>query len=128
MVLATGRAKPICSKRDQGANRAILEFITRETWPAQPINDSEVTFLSLQQVTVDRRALAQMNPLIPRSNWRFDEVSHRTTPYLVFCFDTYCPFLNVCTDNLDQESVSLYLQTIMHTGWVCSHVIASLDC
>ncbi|KAF1772124.1 hypothetical protein GQ600_16108 [Phytophthora cactorum] len=50
------------------------------------------------------------DPLIPRSNWRFDEVSHRTTPYLVFCFDTYCPFLNVCTDNLDQESVSLYLQ------------------
>ncbi|KAG2989458.1 hypothetical protein PC119_g19280 [Phytophthora cactorum] len=41
--------------------------------PAQPIKDAEVTFLSLQQVTVDRRALAQMNPLIPRSKWRFDE-------------------------------------------------------
>ncbi|KAF1775913.1 hypothetical protein GQ600_13464 [Phytophthora cactorum] len=67
MDLATGRAKPVCSKRDQGANRAILEFITRETGPAQPINDPDVTFLSLQQVTVDRRALAQMIPLIPRS-------------------------------------------------------------
>ncbi|ETM41560.1 hypothetical protein L914_12677 [Phytophthora nicotianae] len=41
--------------------------------PSQPINEAEITFLSLQQVTVDRRALMQMNPLIPRSKWCFDE-------------------------------------------------------
>ncbi|KAG2845493.1 hypothetical protein PC116_g22184 [Phytophthora cactorum] len=70
--------------------------------PAQPIKDAEVTFLSLQQVTVDRRALAQMNPLIPRSKWRFDEIiSIRKV------FRCTCKFF-------------------MHTDWVCSHVIASL--
>ncbi|KAG3003588.1 hypothetical protein PC120_g19050 [Phytophthora cactorum] len=47
------------------------------TWklgPAQPIPDAKVTFLSLRQVTVVRRALAQMNPLIPRSKLRFDDI------------------------------------------------------
>ncbi|KAG3066011.1 hypothetical protein PC122_g17967 [Phytophthora cactorum] len=51
-----------------------LKSLLEKLGPAQPIKDAEVTFLSLQQVTVDRRALAQMNPLIPRSKWRFDEI------------------------------------------------------
>ncbi|KAG6942806.1 hypothetical protein JG688_00017919, partial [Phytophthora aleatoria] len=85
--------------------RLMLSFtnsLLEKLGPAQPIQDAEVTFLSLRQVTVVRRALAQMNPLIPRSKLRFDDVSHRTTPYLLL----------VCTDNLDQENVPLYLQNI----------------
>ncbi|KAG6941812.1 hypothetical protein JG687_00019426, partial [Phytophthora cactorum] len=52
---------------------SFLKSLLEKLGPAQPIKDAEVTFLSLQQVTVDRRALAQMNLLIPRSKWRFDE-------------------------------------------------------
>ncbi|ETO84732.1 hypothetical protein F444_01381, partial [Phytophthora nicotianae P1976] len=81
------------------------ELVVGKAWPISTYKRSEITFISLQQATVDRRALVQMNPLIPRSKWRFEEVRHGAK-------------LNVfrCT-----------CKNFMHTGWVCSHVIASLD-
>ncbi|OWZ13155.1 hypothetical protein PHMEG_00013581 [Phytophthora megakarya] len=62
----------------------------------EPIQDAEVIFLYLHQVKVDRRAL------IPRAKWRFEDVQSIRQVFRWTC------------------------KSFMHSGWVCSHVVASL--
>ncbi|ETN04708.1 hypothetical protein PPTG_14512 [Phytophthora nicotianae INRA-310] len=77
--------------------------------PSQPINEAEITFLSLQQVTLDRRALMQMNPLIPRSKWCFDEMKekHTRSIELVKLQDADCLRQKECTCGALSSSIEI---------------------
>ncbi|ETM31033.1 hypothetical protein L914_21319, partial [Phytophthora nicotianae] len=67
-----------------------------------PILDIQFTFLSLYQVTLHEHHLAQMEDLPLQSMWR--------SPKIVSV----------------RKAMSCTCKSYKHSGWVCSHVIASL--
>jgi hypothetical protein len=55
--------------------RRLQQFLLGKLGSLASIQDVEVSFLSLHQVTAKRRALDQLQQLAPRAKWSFNEVS-----------------------------------------------------
>eukprot|EP00644_Phytophthora_capsici_P018186 jgi/Phyca11/113783/e_gw1.25.217.1 len=89
---------PVTAARTERFQRSLRGWLGGEV----PVADIQFTFLSLHQVTLHDLHLSQIEDLQLQSRWRFPEI------------------VSI------RRAMSCTCKRFKHSGWVCSHIIASL--